>query len=121
MPIRTHTCHSVVCDCCQRVLGPDEEFQQHYDTEASARAAAVDEDWTITPDGTTVCDADDCQAAAVTRTACRRCRRPFAPDDKGFDGAAQEGNSGFCLGCVDRCHEAGADHRCVICTPEAAQ
>lgn len=49
---------------------------------------------------------------------CRRCRTPFDPADKRFDGAAQDVISGFCRGCVGVCHEATEfDHRCPVCTP----
>lgn len=51
--------------------------------------------------------------------ACRKCRRPFDPSDKRFDGAAEFAYSGFCGRCVDLCHEATEfDHRCMICVPE---
>jgi hypothetical protein len=48
-------------------------------------------------------------------TACGRCKEPFDPADLHFDGRAESDRTGFCRGCVDRCHEAGADHQCVIC------
>lgn len=50
---------------------------------------------------------------------CGRCRRPFDPDDKDPAGAARYGQSKFCKGCVDRCHEStDAFHECPVCARE---
>jgi hypothetical protein len=47
---------------------------------------------------------------------CGRCLRPFDPDDKDPAGAARCGESKFCRGCVDRCHEStDAFHECAVC------
>jgi hypothetical protein len=60
-------------------------------------------------------------AADGLAAACGRCRRTFDPADRRHDGAAEEMSApGYCRGCVDRCHEAEADHRCPICTPARA-
>lgn len=54
-------------------------------------------------------------AAPVGIEACGRCATPFDPADTSFDGRARYGNTLFCRYCIDRCHEADADHRCIIC------
>lgn len=62
-------------------------------------------------------NADDPEAAP----ACARCKIPFDPEDKSYTGSAQHDDTPYCEGCVDNCHEAGADHRCVICAPRNAE
>lgn len=47
--------------------------------------------------------------------SCRRCRTPFDPDDKRFDGQARSADSPWCRGCVDNCYEGDVGHRCVVC------
>jgi len=54
------------------------------------------------------------------RPTCRRCGVLFDLEDKRFDGHAEDDILGYCCGCVDNCHEGGADHRCVICEPKPA-
>ncbi|MBR7832452.1 hypothetical protein KDL01_04240 [Actinospica durhamensis] len=51
----------------------------------------------------------------VDLEACGRCAVPFDPADTAFDGRARYAKTLFCRGCVDQCHEADADHRCIIC------
>ncbi len=51
--------------------------------------------------------------------ACARCRRPFDPADTRFDGHARHADTPWCRRCIDNCHEGDADHRCIICTPDA--
>lgn len=47
---------------------------------------------------------------------CKKCKMPFDPTDRSFDGAAQHYDSGFCRRCVDRCHEATElGHVCEVC------
>ncbi len=60
------------------------------------------------------------QAAADERATnrCRRCRRPFDPADKAFDGRARYRETPHCRACVDNCHEGSAEHVCVICEPK---
>lgn len=50
---------------------------------------------------------------------CGRCSTPFDPADKSWTGHAQYHQTSYCRECIDNCHEAGADHRCVICVPPA--
>ena len=48
--------------------------------------------------------------------ACGKCRKPFDPADTSFDGRARHGQTPYCRGCIDACHEsADPGHRCVIC------
>lgn len=48
--------------------------------------------------------------------SCGRCKRPFDPADRTYDGAAEDRSApGYCRGCVDQCHEADAGHRCAVC------
>jgi hypothetical protein len=57
--------------------------------------------------------------AASGVECCGRCAIPFDEDDSRFDGHARsKGLPRFCRRCVDACHEADADHRCVICTEQ---
>lgn len=53
--------------------------------------------------------------APVDLEACGRCGSPFDPADTAFDGRARYAKTLFCRGCIDQCHEADADHRCIIC------
>lgn len=54
---------------------------------------------------------------AVPRT-CGRCQNRFDASDPSFDGAAEYRDSGFCRGCVDRCHESSDfAHACPVCDP----
>jgi hypothetical protein len=54
---------------------------------------------------------------AVPRT-CGRCGNRFDASDPSFDGAAEYRDSGFCRGCVDRCHESSDfAHACPVCDP----
>ena len=53
--------------------------------------------------------------------ACGRCAVPFDPTDTAFDGRARYGETLFCRGCVDQCHEADAGHRCIICIAGGAR
>jgi hypothetical protein len=47
---------------------------------------------------------------------CGACKNPFDPADTSFDGRAQQGSTGFCRRCVDRCHESlDAFHVCGVC------
>jgi hypothetical protein len=59
--------------------------------------------------------------AAAEPEACGRCSAPFDPDDTAFDGRARYRNTLFCRGCIDQCHEADADHRCIICMADGAR
>lgn len=75
-----------------------------------------------TPDWSEGSPADALRRAGLTYTAragepkCGRCSRLFDPTDKSFNGAARYGNSPFCRGCVDRCHEStDAFHQCPVC------
>lgn len=54
----------------------------------------------------------------IIRTAhgdCAACRKPFDPSDTRWDGHNRYQNTDWCRSCVDRCHEADADHRCPGC------
>ncbi len=47
---------------------------------------------------------------------CAKCKMPFDPADRSFDGAAQYYQTEYCRRCVDRCHEATEfDHVCTVC------
>ena len=54
-------------------------------------------------------------AGPLEGVACGRCGVPFDPADTAFDGRARYRDTLFCRGCIDQCHEAGADHCCIIC------
>lgn len=65
-----------------------------------------------------VSDAEFEEGQLLAGSACGRCKQPFDPADKSFDGAARYGESRWCKGCVDRCHEStDFAHECVICAP----
>lgn len=65
------------------------------------------------------------RAAASTKpaepVACGRCGGAFDPTDTAFDGRARYAGTLFCRGCIDQCHEADADHRCIICAAGGAR
>lgn len=68
------------------------------------------------PAGKDTSGADQAPAGESTQpAACGRCRTPFDPADTRWDGPGRYGKTPWCRRCVDNCHEAGADHRCVIC------
>lgn len=47
---------------------------------------------------------------------CGKCKQPFDPADKRFDGRARYRQTPYCRGCIDRCHNSdNAEHRCAIC------
>ncbi len=49
---------------------------------------------------------------------CGRCRQPFDPADRRFDGSARYEETPWCRGCVDRCHEStDFAHACAVCDP----
>jgi hypothetical protein len=62
--------------------------------------------------------AEETEAAERERNLCARCRRPFDPADKAFDGRARYRDTPHCRACVDNCHEGSAEHVCVICEPK---
>jgi len=65
--------------------------------------------------------AEEDQPVVDASERCGKCKQPFDPDDKRFDGLARYYLTPYCRGCVDRCHDTEiADHRCVICA-EGAQ
>ncbi len=60
--------------------------------------------------------AADADVAPEPSAACGKCKTPFDPADTRFDGRARHGQTPFCRGCVDRCHDNEiADHRCAVC------
>ncbi|MEU9406222.1 hypothetical protein AB0E08_11015 [Streptomyces sp. NPDC048281] len=61
--------------------------------------------------------AEQADAQAREKNRCRRCRTPFDPADGRFDGNARHRETPWCRGCVDNCHEGGAEHVCKICDP----
>jgi hypothetical protein len=63
-------------------------------------------------------DLEDAEAAERAKNKCARCRRPFDPADKAFDGRARYRETPHCRACVDNCHEGSAEHVCVICEPK---
>ncbi|MVO84152.1 hypothetical protein GPA10_05045 [Streptomyces sp. p1417] len=61
---------------------------------------------------------DFCPVHASTSAAeCAACRTAFDPADSRHDGRARYGLTDHCRRCVDRCHEGGAEHVCLICDP----
>ncbi|MEV0526610.1 hypothetical protein AB0I66_24515 [Streptomyces sp. NPDC050439] len=57
----------------------------------------------------------DSRTAPDHAPKCAKCKQPFDPTDTRFDGHAQHADTPWCRGCVDNCHEGGAEHVCVIC------
>ncbi|MDX2639932.1 hypothetical protein [Streptomyces stelliscabiei] len=62
--------------------------------------------------------AEEAEAAAREKNRCQRCRKPFDQDDTAPDGRARHGETAYCRGCVDNCHDGGTEHACVICDPK---
>ncbi len=55
-------------------------------------------------------------AGGEPASSCGKCKQPFDPADRHFDGRARYGQTPYCRSCVGRCHDTEiADHRCVIC------
>jgi hypothetical protein len=52
---------------------------------------------------------------------CTRCKTPFDPQDRTFDGRARHDETPFCRSCVDRCHEStDFAHQCAVCPHQCA-
>ena len=62
--------------------------------------------------------AEQAEADEREKNRCHRCRKPFDQDDTAFDGRARYRDTPHCRGCVDACHDGGAEHVCVICDPK---
>lgn len=61
--------------------------------------------------------AEETEAAERESQRCRRCRKPFDPNDTRFDGRARHAGTPWCRACVDNCRDGSAEHVCVICDP----
>jgi hypothetical protein len=130
-------CRTLHCDvaACDNTLDDDEAEQPaHFESVDQAIEYARNQDWTVTPNAVSygpriverfaVCpeggsEHDESRKLILTAAIgrCGRCKRVFDPADRRFDGRAQHHQTGHCRECISNCHEAGADHRCVICVP----
>ncbi|MFL6113968.1 MAG: hypothetical protein ACJ786_21805 [Catenulispora sp.] len=138
MSTREITCRTLHCDVagCDSTLDDDEAEQPiHFESIDQAIEYARNQDWTVTANAVSygpriierfaVCpeggsEHDEARELILTASIgrCGRCKRVFDPADRRFDGRAQFHETGYCGECIDGCHEAGADHRCVICAPK---
>ncbi|MEU0041041.1 hypothetical protein [Streptomyces sp. NPDC006333] len=62
-------------------------------------------------------EAEQARADEKAKNACKRCHRPFDPNDARFDGHARHRETPFCRRCTDNCHNGGAEHVCLVCEP----
>ena len=56
-------------------------------------------------------------APGLPGCACGICGSLFTPAGEPRDEHSRHGDSPWCRGCADQCHEGGGGHSCAICTP----
>lgn len=83
------------------------------ETQAAARAAQASVDRAFPHVAAFLAD----EKPAPTHDRCARCKWTFDPNDTAFDGRARYRETPYCRSCVDRCHDGGAEHVCVVCDP----
>lgn len=58
MPIKTHTCLTLVCNVCGHTFSPD-DYDVHFPDLAAARSSAADLGWVVTADTIVICHTQD--------------------------------------------------------------